>query len=314
MSAASAIELRPEPQAGAWGVAVSGGADSVALLLLLSKRPALSLHVIHLDHQLRGEASAGDAKFAAELARKLGIPFTIALRQDLEHRVADLPANPSARWRALRIELFRLVVTREKLLGVALGHHADDQAETILMRLLRGKGPATAGALAGMSSISRLSGITVIRPLLNVRCQTLRDFLKASGQDWREDASNQSDRYARNRIRRFLSERQELHELVMDLGQACGDYARWVRDTSPRLEPIFFTRALARLPVVLGKQSARRWLIARGISADDTTPAMVSRLVQMAVDAARPPREQFAGGLLVRRRAGRIEAIKSRAS
>ncbi len=258
------IELRPAPASGAWGVAVSGGADSVALLLLLARRADLSLHVIHLDHQLRGEASAGDARFVRELAGSMRLPCTIARREELEGTLRDPPANPSARWRAMRMELFSRVINRENLLGVALGHHEDDQAETIFMRLLRGKGPTSAGAVAGMSAVSRFGGLTMIRPLLPVRREALREFLAGVGQSWREDQSNQSDRYLRNRVRRFLGERPALHEPILELGRACGNYAKWVRKNAPELDERFYCRALARLPGVLGRESARRWLVGAG--------------------------------------------------
>ena len=114
---------------GLWGVAVSGGADSVALLLLLHGRPELLLHVVHLDHQIRGQASADDAEFVAKLAEKLGIPATIVRRDQIEPGIlsVSLPKNPSARYRAIRLELFRRVVEREKLHGVILAHQADDR-------------------------------------------------------------------------------------------------------------------------------------------------------------------------------------------
>jgi tRNA(Ile)-lysidine synthetase-like protein len=301
-----AIELRPYPAPGAWAVGVSGGADSVALLLLLSQRSDLSLHIVHLDHQLRGEASAGDAEFVRELAEERGLPCTIARREEWEAKVWDLPANPSARWRALRMELFSNVVTKGKLAGVALAHHADDQAETILMRVLRGKGPTRAGGLGGMTEVSRWRGTTVIRPLLHVRRQALRDLLCDAGQAWREDESNQSDRYTRNLVRGFLLDRPELHEPVLELGRACGDYARWVRENSPRLEASFFCKTLARLPGALARESARRWLVGRGAPSEGVTPGVVGRLIEMAVDAASPGRGQFPGGVVVRRAGGRI--------
>ena len=93
--------------------------------------------------------------------------------------MTSLPKNLSARYRAIRIELFRRVVAHENLLGVILAHQADDQAETIFLRLLRGSGPA---GLAGMSPRRQISGLTMLRPLLNVRRSELREFLAARGQ------------------------------------------------------------------------------------------------------------------------------------
>jgi tRNA(Ile)-lysidine synthetase-like protein len=306
MSEPSGLDLRPIPASGAWAVGVSGGADSVALLLLMSRRPDLSLHVVHLDHQTRGRASTEDAKFVTELSEAMGLPSTIAKRDQLENQLSDLPANPSARYRALRMELFTRVVERENLQGVALAHHADDQAETILLRLLRGEGPAGPGGLGGMSPISKMRGITLIRPLLHVGRQTLREYLRESGQVWREDRSNQSDQYQRNRIRRWLCDRPDLRDSILELGRTCGQYAKWIRANAPDLADAFSCRSLSRLPAMLARQSARRWLIARGSPAEELNPPVLERLRQMAADAATPGRQQFPGGLKVRRSSGRI--------
>src|SRR5438034_1508222 len=129
--------------AGAWAVAVSGGGDSVALLELLRHRGDLLLHVVHLDHETRGGESATDALFVGELAARWGLAFTIRRRSEIEPAIAArLPANRSARFRAARLELFRRVIAEHRLAGVILAHHADDQAETVVQRLLRGSGPA----------------------------------------------------------------------------------------------------------------------------------------------------------------------------
>ncbi len=202
---------------GRWAVGVSGGADSVALLLLAHGRPEVSLHIVHLDHQTRGQASTDDAAFVAALAERFAIPATILRLDQVEPGMGPLPKNPSARYRAIRLELFRRVVEREKLEGVILAHQADDQAETILLRLLRGSGPM---GLAGMKDRGQIGGLTIVRPLLSIRRSELREFLVQRGQDWREDASNSSDKYARNRVRRFLESRPELHEAILGVGRA----------------------------------------------------------------------------------------------
>src|SRR6266536_852570 len=132
---------------GAWAVGVSGGADSVALLALLRRRTDLRCHAVHLDHETRAGESAADARFVAELCANWGVNLTLARRGELERGAGEWPANRSARFRALRLELFRQACAAQQLRGVILAHHADDQAETILQRLLRGSGPA---GLVGM--------------------------------------------------------------------------------------------------------------------------------------------------------------------
>src|ERR1051325_10404986 len=120
-----------------WAIAVSGGADSVALLsLLLDRRSDLALHVVHFDHHTREGQSAQDAAFVRQLALDHGLPFSIATRDQIEPDLAArmiLPRNLSARFRALRYEWFRRVVAAANLGGVILAHHADDQAETVLL-------------------------------------------------------------------------------------------------------------------------------------------------------------------------------------
>src|SRR5205823_4177907 len=100
-------------------------------LALLRPRGDLRLHVVHLDHETRGGQSAEDAQFVGDLAREWGLAVTVARRGEIESAMGALPRNRSARHRALRLELFRRVVSEHKLRGVILAHHADDQAETV---------------------------------------------------------------------------------------------------------------------------------------------------------------------------------------
>lgn len=292
-----------EIPSGPWAVGVSGGADSVALLLLLRDLANVPLHVVHLDHQTRGRESTEDAAFVAQLAKRLSIPATICRRDEIEPVMAALPKNLSARYRAIRLELFSRVVRERNLQGVILAHHADDQAETILLRLLRGSGPA---GLGGMKHSGQVGGVRILRPLLGVRRADLREFLAERRQEWREDASNRSDRYARNRVRRFLEVRPELHPGLIELGCACAAYNRWVRKTAPALASRFPAVRLAELPRVLGRESARRWLIGQGAPAADLDAAALDRLREMALDAATPSRQLFAGNVTIHRRAGWI--------
>jgi tRNA(Ile)-lysidine synthase len=292
---------------GRWAVAVSGGADSVAVLLLLRDRPDLFLHIVHLDHQTRGQASAGDAQFVAELAGRLAIPITIARRGEIEPGMLSLPKNLSARFRAVRIELFRRTVASENLHGVILAHQADDQAETILLRLLRGSGPA---GLSGMSVRRRLGDLMILRPLLHIRRANLREFLTARGQNWREDASNQSDHYARGRIRKFLQSRPDLHEPLLAVSRACAQYSKWIGKAAPALAEKFPAIALAESPRVLARESARRWLTSQGVPPGKLTPAMLDGLRELAADAATPPRRVFPGGVKIHRRSGWVSREK----
>src|ERR1044071_2512215 len=172
------------------GVAVSGGADSVALLrLLLDLRSDLILHVIHLDHQTRAGASATDARFVQDLALSHKLSHTVASREQIEPLIVKRPKNRSAFYRALRLELFKQTAAEHNLDGIVLAHHADDQAETILHRLIRGSSP---NALSAMSPVARLGSLILYRPLLSLHRTQLRAYLHGIGQDWREDISNES--------------------------------------------------------------------------------------------------------------------------
>jgi tRNA(Ile)-lysidine synthetase-like protein len=287
--------------AGAWGVGVSGGADSVALLALLHKRSDLHLHAIHLDHETREGQSSIDAQFVAELCANWGIPCTLKRRSALEDGASAWPTNRSARFRALRLALFRTCCASAHLQGVILAHHADDQAETIIQRLLRGSGSA---GLTGMRPVARQDRLTILRPLLPIRAQDLRAFLHSIGQTWREDSSNASPAYQRNRVRAALRAHPRLTDCALELGQGMDHLVAWAREAAPALQETFLANDLARLPDVLALESARTWLIARGAPHDDLSQPVLHRLIEMARDAATPPRRHFPGKLLVFRRAG----------
>ena len=297
--------------AGAWAVGVSGGADSVALLSLLRARADLSLHVVHLDHETRGRDSTDDAAFVADLARRWSLPCTVARWRDVEPTLALGPDlnNPSARYRAGRLTLFRRVTGEHGLHGVVLAHHADDQAETVLHRLLRGSGPA---GLVGMAPRSEVGGLLVLRPLLRVRKEALREYLRATGQPWREDRSNESDVYLRNRLRKLLSGNPELTDGLLELADACRGLRDWVAANAPEVEAmeVLPVATLRDLPLPLAREGARRWLAARGAPADELAPAALDRLVEMAIDAASPARQHFPGALLVGRRGGKLFIVR----
>ena len=300
---------------GRWAVGVSGGADSVALLLLLERRresqPGLLLHVAHLDHQARGAESTADAEFVRCLAAGRGLPCTIARRDELEREMTGLPGNLSARYRALRHELFRRVIAEHGLRGVVLAHHADDQAETVLHRLIRGSGPA---GLAAMREVSTVAGLSIRRPLLKLRRSDLRRFLSDQGQPWREDASNASDKYFRNRLRRLLEHHPHLTGELLALAESCGAVRDWSHLTAPPLAAEFPVLQLQQLPRLLAGESARQWLLARGVppGALSRSPDAVDRLIALASDAATASRVQFPGGVMIRRRKGVIIAERNR--
>ncbi len=303
MSADALSEAVAAVPAGRWAVGVSGGADSVALLsLLVEGRPDVSPHLVHLDHELRGEASTADAAFVADLAGRLGLPHTVVRRSDLPPASVG---NPSAAYRRARLGLFRRVVERHGLAGVVLAHHADDQAETVLGRLLRGGGVTT---LTGMSPATTVAGVTVVRPLLGISAVDLRTYLSLRGQPWREDASNASPAYQRNRLRTILRGRPELRDALLAVAVTAAATRDWLATNAPPLAESFGVAELAGRPGPVAEHAAGRWLVDRGSPADAVNAADRRRLIEMATVPGAPPRWTFPGGVVVRRTRGRVEA------
>lgn len=169
---------------------VSGGADSVALLHLLIGSGA-RVTAVHVNHGLRGAASDGDEAFVRDLCAKWNVPL-LCFR-------AVPPDHPGEDWaRQARYGFFRQAMEASGAQALVLAHHRDDQAETLLLHLLRGAGMQ---GLTGMAADTTVQGMRILRPLLGASRQELRGMLTAIGQEWREDASNGDPRYLRNALR-----------------------------------------------------------------------------------------------------------------
>lgn len=189
-------------------VGVSGGADSVCLLHALHalrQNWRLELHVAHLDHSLR-PTSAADADWVQQLAHMLGLPFHHARLSPGEldnHPRGPEDAARQARY-AFLCQTARAATPQGKTPIVAVAHHQNDQAETVLMNLLRGSGPLGLGGMLPVTEIRYpvdAPPVRLIRPLLSVSRATILAALARSGQSWREDATNIDAHYLRNRIR-----------------------------------------------------------------------------------------------------------------
>ncbi|HTL28908.1 MAG TPA: ATP-binding protein, partial [Tepidisphaeraceae bacterium] len=185
---------------------------------------------------------------------------------------------------------------------------ADDQVETVFQRLVRGSGIA---GLVGMSAKATVSGVVIRRPLLGIRREMLRQYLQSIGQSWREDSSNASDQYSRNRIRNILARDEDVDEALLYLSRACRELRHWTRAHAPKLAAEFNVIEIQNLPDFLARESARLWLANRGVPGDDLRPDVVARLIEMANDAATPSRLHFPGTILVRRRRGMISADRT---
>jgi len=181
-------------------VGISGGPDSVALILSLrgiAKEFNLTLHACHLDHMLRKD-SAGDAAFVRKLCEKLSVPVTI---EQIPAGALSQKGCVEELARSWRLKFFFKIAKEIKAGKIALGHNFDDQAETVLMRLLRGSG------LSGLSGIlpkRTIDKFTIIRPLLEIRRSEIEKFLRRKKIIPRIDKSNFEDIYLRNRLRHYL--------------------------------------------------------------------------------------------------------------
>lgn len=178
------------------GVAVSGGADSVALLRLfveLSEQLGVVVCVAHFNHKLRAKASDAEEKFVAGLAAHYGLEFFVG-RDNIAAKANRERANLEDAARRARYAFFDQLVRDGRVSRVAVAQTADDQAETVLAHILRGTG------LAGLAGIHPQAG-TVFRPLLGIRRAAVQAYLREKRQTWREDATNRDETRTRARIR-----------------------------------------------------------------------------------------------------------------
>lgn len=183
------------------GVAVSGGADSVALLRALHelrKELGIVLSVVHFHHGIRGLEADQDEIFVAELATRLGLECTIG-RGDVPTHAKTSAQSVETAARDLRYRFFESVLRSGTADRIATAHTMDDQAETVLMRTLRGAG--TRG-LAGIHA--EQAAARYVRPLLGIRRSAIEEYLRSVGQEWREDATNAERKHFRNQVRHDL--------------------------------------------------------------------------------------------------------------
>lgn len=190
-------------------VAVSGGADSTALLLALEelKRAGLlgvELTAAHLNHGLRGESAEEDARFAEALAREHGFEF-VPGRADVGARARASGDNLEQAARSARYEFLSEAARRAEAVAVLTGHTLDDQAETVLLRLLRGSGSEGLGGMRPERSLEEGGRVSLRRPLLEwARRADTEGYCRARGVEFRADEMNEDERFARVRVRRTL--------------------------------------------------------------------------------------------------------------
>ncbi len=209
-------------------VAVSGGADSVCLLDMLARlSPDLDLRLVaaHFDHGLRPAQDPSETRFVASLARDRGLPFeTNETPPDLQTPRGSL----EERAREARYDFLEGVRRAHRADRVAVGHTLDDQAETVLMRLLQGAGPT------GLSGMPPVRAPGVVRPLIRIRRHEVEAYLEAAGLTWRDDPTNLETHFLRNRIRRELL--PALRDLQPRVVEHLGDLADLLREENAFLD------------------------------------------------------------------------------
>lgn len=237
--------------------AVSGGADSVALLHALH-RLGFPVTIAHLNHQLRGRDSDEDEAFVCQLAAELDLPFTVN-SVDVRTQAASEGLSIEMAARQARHDFFAEFGDTT----VALAHHADDQVETFILKLARGAG--TEG-LGGMAYRQQMGNLQLIRPMLDLSRNDILAWLAEHRLEWREDASNADETYLRNRVRHSILPRleQELNPNIRETLLRTMDILReedeWMTEAVAGIGP----NDAKDLPLAARRRILRKWLFEQG--------------------------------------------------
>ena len=278
-------------------VAVSGGADSVAMSRALARLAEQSsgageLHLAHFNHRLRGEESDADAAWVAEFAALLRLPLHTAAAGQVRSELSEADA---------RTERYAFLVQTAERIGaryVAVAHTADDQVETALFRMLRGTGLA---GLAGMPSARTLSpSVTLVRPLLTTSRAEVLAYLTALGQPYRTDSTNAATHYRRNWLRhellpklrdefgpqvdasiaRLIEHSREAQELIAHEAQSLL--------TSSAVECRMRRETLTSAPAIIAREAIKLAWRDQGWPEQDLTAALLGQVLELAIEGGAP--------------------------
>ncbi len=290
-------------------VAVSGGADSVALayaLHHLESRFRLRLTIAHLNHGIRGGAADADAHFVRELAWRLGLPCVVE-KTDVPRLAREQSISLEMAAREARYRFLVRTAQAHHCSVLATAHTADDQVETILLKLARGTGPQ---GLSGIPYVAEREGVVIIRPLREVTHREAVHFLRRHGLAWREDASNKDLDFLRNRVRHEVlpllesrlnpgirgallrtaailrEENAWFDSIARDLLQCCVDDAHF---------HVLKADMLGREPLAARRRIVRLWLMANGVDPEIVDFTALDRIEGLIRDL-RGTREAPLGG------------------
>jgi len=304
-------------------VGVSGGPDSMALLHMLATLNQdagwqLRLHVAHLNHQLRGADADEDAAFVQAATDSMSLPCTIDNR-DIAALAEEEDAGVEEVGRRERYAFFKRVCLNADAKIVAVAHHADDNAETILHRILRGTGFRGLGGIPRVRSLSPGSDIRIIRPLLRTSRESILRYLADIGVAYREDETNKSGDSMRSRIRHtILPEIGRLvNPQVSEALTRLGEQAQWVEEylketVNRTFETLIISRndqVLALNGNALGKKSRivqteiiRLAYRSFGLGEQDLSFAHLSSALDLMSDPASGKQIQLPGGMTIEKR------------
>ncbi|MEI6787553.1 MAG: tRNA lysidine(34) synthetase TilS [bacterium] len=295
-------------------VAVSGGADSMALLHSLhqaAKKSRWRLTVAHLNHGIRGKAAGEDAAFVEAMARRLRIPCVVGqCRVPALAKRKGISLEMAAR--EARYAFLARTARSVKADCVATAHTADDQVETILLKLVRGAGR---GGLSGMAAQSLVEGLPLVRPLLDVSRGEIESFLRERGLSWREDESNRDAAFLRNRVRHellpFLEKKfnPRIREAVLRTGEVLRAEDEWMDEMAwrilrdcPSVEP----DKLSAYPLAARRRVIRLWLVQQGIPVTDLDFDSIARVEALLGRRQGSKTVELAGGWRVQRQYDRV--------
>jgi len=314
-------------------LAVSGGADSVALLLAmhaLKRSLGFRITVAHLDHRLRGAEGRADAAFVTALARRLRAPCVTG-RSNVRALAQRKHISLEMAAREARYRFLARTARGEGATAIVTAHTADDQAETVLLRLARGSGATGLTGIRPEGRVSELglgiprSDIVLLRPLLDVARADIEAFLEREGQAWREDPTNASRAFLRNRVRHellpLLEERlnPSVRQALCRTAEILAEEETWLDDMALTAlercvdaEGRLSRKVVDNLLPALARRVVRKWLVVAGIPADTIDFGAVERVRGLASQTAGSREAGLPGPWHVMRRYGHLSVEAAR--